>query len=62
MALVQLFAQVGVPQKIVTDQRTTLCLLYWQLGIKGIKTMLDHPQIHSCVKRFNQMLIDLIRY
>ena len=57
--LMQLFARVGVPKEILTDQGSNftsqlLTELYKLLHIKPIRTSPYHPQTDGLVERFNQ--------
>nr|XP_015210947.1 PREDICTED: uncharacterized protein LOC107078390 [Lepisosteus oculatus] len=64
--LVQLFALVGIPKEILTDQGTPfmskvmrdLCKL---LGIQQIRTSVYHPQTDGLVERFNKTLKSMLR-
>ncbi|MCG8620720.1 MAG: hypothetical protein MJE68_01805 [Proteobacteria bacterium] len=64
--LVKMFARVGVPQEILTDQGSNftfqlLAKIYRLLHIKPIKINLYHPQTDGLVKRFNQTLEAMLR-
>ncbi|KAG1956974.1 gag-pol fusion protein [Pimephales promelas] len=66
LCLVQLFARVGFPRAIVTDQGSNfmsklLKQVYQLLGIKGIRTTPYHPQTDGLVERFNQTLKQMLR-
>ena len=64
--LVKLFARVGVPQEILTDQGTNftsqlLQEMYRLLCIKPIRTTPYHPQTDGLVERFNHTLKAMLR-
>ena len=64
--LVQVFARVGVPQEILTDQGSNftsqlLAELYQLLHIHPIRTTPYHPQTDGLVERFNQTLKTMLR-
>ena len=64
--LVQIFARVGVPQEILTDQGSNLtsqllAKLYQLLHIHPICTTPYHPQMDGLVERFNQTLNTMLR-
>ena len=64
--LIQLFARVGIPQEILTDQGTNfmsqlLSELYKLLHIHSIRTSPYHPQTDGLVERFNQTLKSMLR-
>lgn len=64
-ALFCLISRVGIPKEILTNQGTvfmsrTLCELYELLGIKTIRTSVDHPQTDGLVERFNWTLKTMI--
>ena len=64
--LVQIFARVGVPQEILTDQGSNftsqlLAELYQLLHIHPIRTTPYHPQTDGLVERFNQTLKTMLR-
>ena len=64
--LVQLFARVGIPEEILTDQGSNftsqlLTELYKMLHVHPIRTSLYHPQIDGLVERFNQTLKAMVR-
>ena len=59
--LIKLFARVGVPQEILTDQGSNftsqlLAELYRLLHVHAIRTSLYHPQTDGLVERFDQTL------
>ena len=59
--LIKLFARVGIPQEILTDQGSNftsqlLAELYNRLNIKPIQTSPYHPQTDGLVERFNRTL------
>ncbi|KAI8510586.1 hypothetical protein Bbelb_115020 [Branchiostoma belcheri] len=64
--LVKLFARVGIPDEILTDQGTNfmsqlLKELYSSLKIKGIRTSPYHPQTDGLVERFNGTLKSMLK-
>ena len=64
--LVKLFAQVGVPEEILTDQGSNftsklLVELYRMLHVHPIRTSPYHPQTDGLVERFNQTLKAMLR-
>ena len=64
--LVKLFARVGVPEEILTDQGTNftsqlLQEIYRLLRIKPIRTTPYHPQTDGLVERFNHTLKSMLR-
>ena len=64
--LMQVFARVGIPQEILTDQGTKftsqlLKEVYRLLHIQPIRTSPYHPQTDGLVKRFNQTLKAMLR-
>ena len=64
--LIKLFARVGVPQEILTDQGSNfisqlLAELYRLLHEHAIRTSPYHPQTDGLVERFNQTLKNMIR-
>uniref|UniRef100_A0A8C3HS24 Gypsy retrotransposon integrase-like protein 1 n=1 Tax=Chrysemys picta bellii TaxID=8478 RepID=A0A8C3HS24_CHRPI len=64
--LVKIFARVGLPREILTDQGTNftsrllrqVCEL---LGVKQLRTSVYHPQMDGLVERFNRTLKDMLR-
>ena len=64
--LVKLFARVGVPGEILTDQGSNflsqlLTEVYHLLHVKPIRTSPYHPQTDGLVERFNQTLKNMLR-
>ena len=64
--LIGVFARVGVPQEILTDQGSNftsqlLAELYRLLHVQSIRTSPYHPQTDGLVERFNQTLKSLLR-
>ena len=64
--LVKLFARVGVPEEILTDQGSNftsslLAELYRTLHVHPIRTSPYHPQTDGLVERFNQTLKSMLR-
>ena len=64
--LVELFARVGIPREILTDQGSNfmsqlLVELYRLLHVKPIRTSPYHPQTDGLVERFNQTLKSMLR-
>ena len=64
--LVELFARVGIPREILTDQGSNfmsqlLVELYRLLHVKPIRTSPYHPQTDGLVERFNQTLNSMLR-
>ena len=64
--LVKLFARVGIPEEILTDQGTNFTAqllkeLYRMLGVHAIKTTPYHPQTDGLVERFNGALKGTLR-
>jgi len=64
--LIQLFARVGIPREILSDQGTNfmsqlLKELYNLLQIHQIRTSPYHPQTDGLVERFNRTLKSLLR-
>ena len=64
--LLQLFARVGVPDEILTDQGSNftshlLTEIYKMLHVHPIKTTPYHPQTDGLVERFNKTLKSMLR-
>ena len=64
--LIGVFARVGVPQEILTDQGSNftsqlLAELYRLLHVQSIRTGPYHPQTDGLVERFNQTLKSMLR-
>ena len=64
--LIKLFAQVGIPEKILTDQGTNFTAellkeLYHLLYVKAIRTCPYHPQTDDLVERFNGTLKNMLK-
>ena len=64
--LIQLFARVGIPREIFSDQGTTfmsqvLRELYNLLNISRIRTSPYHPQANGLVECFSKTLKSLLR-
>ena len=64
--LMKVFARVGVPQEILTDQGSNftsqlLAELYRLLHVHPIRTSPYHPQTDGLVERFNQTLKSMLR-
>ena len=64
--LASVFARVGIPQELLTDQGTNftsklLKELYKLLHVQAIRTSPYHPQTDGVVERFNQTLKAMIR-
>ena len=64
--LIKLFARVGIPREILTDQGSNfmsqlLAELYKLLHIHSIRTSPYHPQTDGLVERFNQTLKNMLR-
>lgn len=64
--LVKLFARVGIPREILTDQGTNftsqlLAKVYRLLHVKGLHSSPCHPQPDGLVERFNQTLKEMLR-
>ena len=65
-ALVNFFAQVGVPKEILSDQGTNFTSQLMKeiqnlLHIRAIKTTSYHPQTNGLVERFNKTLKSMLR-
>ena len=64
--LIGVFARVGVPQEILTDQGSNftsqlLAELYRLLHVQSIRMSPYHPQTDGLVERFNQTLKSMLR-
>ena len=64
--LIKLFARVGIPEEILTDQGSNftsqlLAELYRMLRVHPIRTSPYHPQTDGLVERFNQTLKAMLR-
>ena len=64
--LVAIFARVGIPKEILTDQGSNftsqlLAELYRLLKVSAIRTSPYHPQTDGLVERFNQTLKEMLR-
>ncbi len=64
--LIKIFARVGVPKEVLTDQGTNftsqlLTELYRMLHVRPIRTTPYHPQTDGLVERFNQTLKLMLR-
>ena len=64
--LIKVFARVGVPEEILTDQGSNftsqlLAELYRLLYVHPIRTSPYHPQTDGLVERFNQTLKNILR-
>ena len=64
--LVKVFARMGIPSEILTDQGTNfmsrlLSEVYNLLLVKTIQTSPYHPQMDGLVERFNQTLKAMLR-
>ena len=65
-ALVQLFARVGIPEEIVSDQGTNFMSqlvkeLCGSLGISKLTSTAYHPETNGLVERFNGSLKAMLR-
>ena len=61
-----MFARVGVPQEILTDQGSNftsqlLAEIYRLLHVHALKTSPYHPQTDGLVEQFNQTLKNMIK-
>ena len=59
--LIKVFARVGIPEEVLTDQGSNftsklLSELYRLLKIQAVRTSPYHPQCDGLVERFNQIL------
>ena len=64
--LMKVFARVGIPQEVLTDQGSNftsqlLSEVYRLLQVQPIRTSPYHPQTDSLVERFNQTLKAMLR-
>ena len=64
--IVRVFARVGVPEEVLTDQGSKfmsqlLAEVYRLLQVKPIRTSPYHPQTDGLVERFNQTLKSMLR-
>ncbi|CAH1242223.1 GIN1 [Branchiostoma lanceolatum] len=64
--LTKMFARVGIPEEILTDQGTNfmsqlLKEMYSWLKIRGIRTSPYHPQTDGLVERFNGTLKSMLK-
>ena len=64
--LVKVFARVGIPEEILTDQGSNftsqlLAELYRMLHVHPIRTSPYHPQTDGLVERFNKTLKSMLR-
>lgn len=64
--LVKIFARVGIPREILTDQGANftsnlLAEMYRLLHVKALRTTPYHPQTDGLVERFNQTLKEMLR-
>ena len=64
--LIKVFARVGVPEEILTDQGSNftsqlLAELYRLLHVHPIRTSPYHPQTDGLVERFNQTLKNMLK-
>ncbi|CAM4631962.1 unnamed protein product [Lepidochelys olivacea] len=64
--LMKIFARVGLPREILTDQGTNFtsklfCQVCALLGIKKLQTSVYHPQTDGLVERFNRTLKGMLR-
>jgi transposase InsO family protein len=64
--LVAIFARLGIPKEILTDQGSNfqsqlLAELYKLLHVEAIQTSPYHPQTDGLVERFNQTLKQMLK-
>ena len=64
--LVNIFARVGIPKEILTDQGSNfqsqlLGALYKLLHVEALRTSPYHPQTDELVERFNQTLKQMLK-
>ena len=64
--LIKLFARVGIPEEILTDQGTNFTAellneLYRLFHVKAICTSPYHPRTNGLVERFNGMLKNMLK-
>ena len=65
-ALITIFARVGIPEELITDQGQNLIgklmsQLYEHFGIRKLKTSPYHPEANGLVERFNGTLKAMLR-
>ncbi|KAK3729695.1 hypothetical protein QZH41_004571 [Actinostola sp. cb2023] len=65
-ALIQFFSRVGIPEELVSDQRSNfigklMTELYENLGITKIKTSVYHPEGNGLVERFHSTLKAMLK-
>ncbi|XP_053872984.1 uncharacterized protein LOC128831041, partial [Malaclemys terrapin pileata] len=66
MELVKIFARVGLPRELLTDQGTNFTSRLLKqvceiLGVKQLRTSIYHPQTDGLVERFNRTLKGMLR-
>ena len=64
--LIKVFARVGIPREILTDQGSNFCSqllaeLYRLLHVQPIRTSPYHPQTDGVVEQFNKTLKSMLR-
>ena len=64
--LVKMFARVGIPKEILTDQGSNfnsrlLAEVYKLIHVKTLRTSPYHPQTDGLVERFNKTLKEMLR-